>query len=69
MENTKELTTNIAVEEVITAAVKIPGVKVNRDKFLASFDGSVLASGSHTVVGTILVRTSDELTASQQKRT
>lgn len=34
MESTKELTTNVAVEEVITAAVKIPGVKVNRDKFL-----------------------------------
>lgn len=28
MESTKELTTNVAVEEVITAAVKIPGVSL-----------------------------------------
>ena len=27
----------------------------------------MFASGSHTVVGTTIVRTSDELTASQQK--
>lgn len=40
---------------------------LKREEYLALFDGSVLASGSHTVVGTILVRTSDELTASQQK--
>lgn len=38
-----------------------------RCDYLASFDGGILASGSHTVVGTILVRTSDKLTASQQK--
>lgn len=38
-----------------------------REEYLASFDGSVWASGSHVVIGTILVRTSDELTASQQK--
>lgn len=38
-----------------------------RNDYLASFDGSIFASGSHTVVGTVLVRTSDELTASQQK--
>lgn len=40
---------------------------VKREKYLASFDGSILASGSHKVVGTVLVRTSDKLTASQQK--
>lgn len=39
----------------------------NRDEYLASFDGGIFASGSHTVVGTVLVRTSDKLTASQQK--
>lgn len=39
-----------------------------RNEYLASFDGGILASGSHTVVGTVLVRTSDELTASQQDR-
>ena len=38
-----------------------------RNEYLASFDGSIFASGSHTVVGTVLVRTSDELTASQQQ--
>ena len=39
----------------------------NRNTYLASFDGGMFASGSHTVVGTTIVRTSDELTASQQK--
>ena len=39
----------------------------NRNEYLASFDGSVLTSGSHTVIGTVVVRTSDELTATQQK--
>ena len=38
-----------------------------RNDYLASFDGGIFASGSHTVVGTVLVRTSDKLTASQQK--
>ena len=39
----------------------------SRDSYLAGFDGGVLASGSHTVVGTCVVRTSDELAASKQK--
>lgn len=35
---------------------------------LASFDGAgFLASGSHSVVGTVVIRTSDNLTATQQK--
>ena len=38
-----------------------------RNEYLASFDGGIFASGSHTVVGTALVRTSDELPASQQQ--
>lgn len=38
-----------------------------RNDYLASFDGGIFASGSHTVIGTVLVRTSNELTASQQK--
>ena len=38
-----------------------------RNDYLASFDGSVLSSGSHTVIGSVVVRTSDELTATQQK--
>lgn len=39
----------------------------SRNSYLASFDGGVFATGSHKVVGTAIVRTSDELTASQQK--
>lgn len=34
MDNTKQLTTELAMEEVVSTAVQIPGVKVNRDKFL-----------------------------------
>lgn len=40
---------------------------VKREEYLASYDGTIFASGSHFVVGTILVRTSDKLTAGQQK--
>ena len=39
----------------------------SRNDYLASYDGGIFASGSHIVVGTVLVRTSDKLTASQQK--
>lgn len=39
-----------------------------RDAYLSAFDGSgMLNPGSHHVIGTIVVRTSSELTASQQK--
>ena len=39
-----------------------------REEYLAGFDGSgLLSSGSHVVIGTLLVRTSTELTATQQK--
>ena len=37
-----------------------------RRDYLAGFDGSILANGSHSVVGTVLVRTSNYLTATQQ---
>lgn len=37
-----------------------------RDSYLAVFDGTILDSGSHVVVGTVVVRTSSKLTASQQ---
>lgn len=40
---------------------------VERDTYLAAFDGSILRPGSHTVLGTCVVRTSDLLTASQQE--
>lgn len=38
-----------------------------RDAYLGGFDGGALSSGSHYVFGTILVRTSCELKASEQK--
>lgn len=38
-----------------------------RNAYLAGFDGTILSSGSHTVLGTMVIRTSDYLTASQQK--
>ncbi|WP_274940905.1 peptidoglycan-binding domain-containing protein [Chordicoccus furentiruminis] len=37
-----------------------------RNTYLAGFDGSLIASGSHKVLGTCIVRTSNKLTASQQ---
>ena len=39
-----------------------------RNEYLALYDGSVLHPGSHRVLGTLVIRTSDELTASQQKQ-
>ena len=38
-----------------------------RNDYLATFDGSIFASGSHSVIGTCVVRTSDKLKASEQK--
>lgn len=38
-----------------------------RRDYLSSFDGSVLSNGTHRVIGTTLIRCSDELTATQQK--
>ena len=38
-----------------------------REEYLASFDGTgMLSPGTHKVVGTLLIRTSNELTASEQ---
>lgn len=39
----------------------------SRNEYLSAFDGTLLDSGSHTVYGTIIIRTSEDLTASQQK--
>ena len=39
-----------------------------RDEYLANFDGSVFSSGYHTVVGSMVIRTSEYLTASQQQQ-
>lgn len=38
----------------------------NRNEYLAALDGGIFASGSHAVVGTCVIRTSDYLSASQQ---
>lgn len=45
---------------------KVEDAEKRRD-YLASYDGSIFANGTHTVVGTVLVRTSNKLTATQQK--
>ncbi|RGC24774.1 hypothetical protein DWX41_21200, partial [Hungatella hathewayi] len=38
-----------------------------RNTYLSAFDGAgMLNPGSHTVLGTIVIRTSDKLTATQQ---
>ena len=37
-----------------------------RNAYLATFDGTILDSGSHKVYGSIIIRTSSELTATQQ---
>lgn len=38
-----------------------------RNDYLSSFDGSILSNGAHRVLGTVVIRVSDELTASQQE--
>ena len=38
-----------------------------RNDYLTGFDGSFIDSGSHKVLGTVIIRTSSELTASQQQ--
>ena len=38
-----------------------------RNEYLGAYDGGLFDSGSHTVYGTIIIRTSCELTASEQK--
>lgn len=37
-----------------------------RNDYLAVFDGGVFSSGSHVVLGSLVIRTSNELSASQQ---
>lgn len=39
----------------------------SRNSYLAGFDGGVFAAGTHTVVGTCVIRASNELAASKQK--
>lgn len=40
---------------------------IKRADYLSAFDGSVFSSGTHRIIGTVLIRTSDELTATKQK--
>lgn len=40
---------------------------IKRNDYLSVYDGGLLASGSHKVIGTTIIRTSDELSASKQK--
>ena len=40
---------------------------IKRRDYLATYDGTIFSNGSHTVVGTCLVRTSNKLSASKQK--
>ena len=44
----------------------VPEAK-KRNDYLSAFDGGILSGGAHTVYGSIIIRTSGELTASQQK--
>ncbi len=38
-----------------------------RNEYLSTFDGTVISSASHQVIGTVIVRASNEMTASNQK--
>lgn len=37
-----------------------------RDTYLGGFDGTAFASGSHYIIGTLIIRTSDELSGTKQ---
>jgi len=39
----------------------------SRNSYLGSYDGGIFSSGSHHVYGTVIIRTSNELKASQQQ--
>lgn len=39
----------------------------SRDTYLGALDGGILSSGSHKVLGTMVIRTSDDLKASEQE--
>lgn len=69
--NQSDVYGNDLIEKGVDAGGAIETYKTNkdaaeRDSYLGVFDGGVISSGSHKVVGTVLVRTSDKLTATQQ---
>lgn len=60
LENGTDCGGSVEVYETAEAAEK-------RNDYLGAFDGGILSSGSHTVIGTVVVRTSNELNATKQK--
>lgn len=60
LENGTDCGGSVEVYETTEAAEK-------RNDYLGAFDGGILSSGSHTVIGTVVVRTSNELNATKQK--
>ena len=38
-----------------------------RNSYLGNFDGTIFSAGSHSNIGSVVIRTSDDLTATQQK--
>lgn len=70
--NQAELSGNSIIEKGTEAGGCIEVFKSTEDankrnEYLSTFDGSFLSSGSHSVVGTIVIRISDKLTATNQK--
>lgn len=70
--NQEEVLGSSLIEKGIDAGGKIEVYQTveeanKRNAFISSFDGSILRSGSHNVVGTMVVRISDKLTATEQK--
>lgn len=69
--NQKLITGNTLVEKGTDAGGSIEIYPTQKDaekrnEYLSTFDGGVLSSGSHKVVGTCVIRTSDTMTASLQ---
>lgn len=69
--NQSDVYGNDLIEKGVDAGGAIETYKTNkdaaeRDSYLGVFDGGVISSGSHKVIGTVLIRTSDKLTATQQ---
>ncbi len=69
---TQELTGDALIDEGTDAGGAIETYRTvedaeSRDSYLGILDGGIFASGSHRVLGTMVIRTSDELKASQQE--
>ena len=69
---TEELTGDALIEEGTDAGGAIETYRTvedaeSRDSYLGALDGGIFTSGSHKVLGTMVIRTSDSLKASQQE--